>query len=141
MRNANPLLPWLATALLTTASLTGCASLGQDDALHRAQYDWSAAIRWGDFEGAWTLVDPAYREQHPLTDLELARYEQIRISAYRTRGARADEDSAQREIQIGVINRHTLTQRDVRYTEHWRWDAESERWWIGDGLPNLWQDE
>ena len=71
-------------ALVPALLLAGCATTGgRGDALHRAQYAYSAAIRWGDFEGAWQLVDPEYREQHPLTDLELARYKQIQISAYR----------------------------------------------------------
>lgn len=136
------LLKWLSPLLLVAClGLAGCASLsGQAKALHRAQYDWSAAIRWGDFEGAWTLVDPEYRKAHPLTDLELARYQQIRIAAYREHAARADEDSAQRLIEIGVINRHSLIRRTTRYTEQWRWDAEHERWWISNGLPNLWTE-
>lgn len=127
--------------MLACLGLTGCATLNdQSKALHRAQYDWSAAIRWGDFEGAWTLVDPEYREAHPLTDLESERYQQIRIAAYRDHAARATESTAQRQIEIGVINRHTLVRRSVRYTENWRWDAEQKRWWISDGLPDLWPE-
>ena len=48
---------------------------------------------------------------------------------------------AMREIQIGVINRHTMAERTVRYTERWRWDAAAGRWWIVDGLPDLWAGE
>lgn len=133
---------WWGAGLLCCLLLAGCSSMGsKGEALHRAQYDWSAAIRWGDFEGAWTLVDPEYRQQHPLGDIELARYQQIRISAYRDRAARASENTAEREIEIGVINRHTLVQRSVRYTERWRWDEQAQRWWIRDGLPELWPDE
>src|SRR3546814_3369445 len=40
---------WLAMAVVLLAA--GCASMGsKDDKLHEAQYAWSAAIRWGDFE-------------------------------------------------------------------------------------------
>src|SRR3546814_5911406 len=62
-RNAMRILKhcWLAVAVVLLA--TGCASLGsKDDKLHEAQYAWSAAIRWGDFEGAWNLVEPEYRK-------------------------------------------------------------------------------
>lgn len=134
----------VATLVLAFAAtlLSGCASGGgQANALQSAQYAWSAAIRWGDFEGALNLVDPKHREAHPVTDLELQRYEQIRISSYRELGARAGASEALREIQIGVINRHNMAERTVRYTERWRYDPEAKAWWIVDGLPDLWAGE
>jgi len=139
-RFVHPRLPaaFLATGLLALSLLAGCASTGRDDALREAQYAWSAAIRWGDFDGAWQLVDPEWREAHPLTELERARYEQVQISFYRDGAQRADGDTVQRAVDIGVINRHTLEERQLRYTEQWRWDPEAEAWWIADGLPDLW---
>lgn len=125
-------------ALLLVPGLSGCASTSQASALQQAQYAWSAAIRWGDFEGAWNLVDPAYRAAHPLTDIELARYEQVQISAYQDLAGSVSESAAQRQIEIGVVNRHTLAERRLRYTERWRWDPEAKAWWIVDGLPDLW---
>jgi hypothetical protein len=130
---------WLLLAVLALAAvLPGCASTQQGSALQQAQYAWSAAIRWGDFEGAMTLVDPAHRAANPVTDLELARYGQVQISAYRVLAERATEAEAQREVEIGVVNRHTMEERRLRYTERWRWDAADEAWYIVDGLPDLW---
>lgn len=132
---------WLGAMLLMLA-LTGCAAAGrskQMTALEMAQYQYSAAIRWGDFEGAWTVVDPAYRKAHPMTDLEFERYKQVQISGYRDLAAVVSPDgTAMREIQIGVINRHNLTERSTRYTERWRYDAAAKTWWITSGLPDLW---
>ena len=143
-----PMTPrWLARlcalALVPAQLLTGCASTSsRGDALQRAQYAYSAAIRWGDFEGAWQLVDPAYREEHPLTDLELARYKQIQISAYRELASEvAEHDVAMREIQVGVVNRHTQVERSLRYTERWRYDPDANTWWLTVGLPDLWQGD
>ena len=120
--------------------LAGCATQGRDRALDQAQYAWSAAIRWGDFEGAWTLVDPAYREAHPLTDLERERFKQVQISAYRDLGASVRGDTVRRAIQVGVVNRHTLHERQLRHEEQWRWDPVAETWWITNGLPDLWDE-
>jgi len=133
----------LSGMLLALALLAGCASAGRvdrNDALREAQYAWSAAIRWGDFDGAWTMVDPQYREAHPLTPLELERYQQVQVSAYHELGATVGPDTAARPIEIGVVNRHTQVERTTRYVEQWRYDAASERWWITSGLPDLWQD-
>lgn len=132
---------WIVAALFAL-TLAGCAAAGrgkQMTALELAQYQYSAAIRWGDFEGAWTLVDPDYRKAHPMTDLEFERYKQVQISGYRDLAAVVSPDgTAMREIQIGVINRHTLTERTTRYTERWRYDAAAKTWWITSGLPDLW---
>src|SRR5690606_10917416 len=75
---------WLAVALVLLAA--GCASTGKGDKLHEAQYAWSAAIRWGDFEGAWNLVDPEYRVAHPMTPVEFERYQHVGISRYHDLG-------------------------------------------------------
>ncbi|MGO1540647.1 MAG: hypothetical protein ACTHZI_10565 [Luteimonas sp.] len=124
--------------LLAALVLSACGG-NQTSELERMQYIYSAAVRWGDFEGAWNLVDPEYREANPMTDLEFKRYEQVRISAYRELAARTfPDDTAAREIEIGVINRHNMEERSLRYTEEWRYDPESRQWWISGGLPDLW---
>lgn len=119
--------------------LAGCATHpGKADALQEAEYAWSAVIRWGDFEGAWNMVDPAVRKAHPLTDLEFARYKQVQISEYRELGAQDGDGTATREVQIGVVSRNSLAERQVRYTETWRYDPVAKAWWITGGLPDLW---
>ncbi|MBJ7575354.1 hypothetical protein [Luteimonas sp. MC1828] len=122
--------------------VTACASArGRGDALQRVQYAYSAAIRWGDFEGAWNMVEPEYREKHPMTEVQLERYRQIQVSHYRDLSAQAGEDTAVREIDIGVINRHTMAERSLRYQEAWRYDADSRAWVLTSGLPDFWRGE
>jgi len=121
--------------------LAGCASMGTEgNKLDEAQLAWSGAIRWGDFEGATNLIDPTLRDKNPPTPVELERYKQVQISSYRDVGASADlkGGSAVRDIQIGVINRHTQAERSLRYREQWRWDPVARRWWVTSGLPDLW---
>ncbi|MFL6585452.1 MAG: hypothetical protein ACJ8GV_01005 [Luteimonas sp.] len=133
----------IAAALLALlVLLPGCASAGkQGTALERAQYAWTGAVRWNDLKTAWQLVDPEYRTAHPASELDFARYEQVQVTGYRETSATATKEEAIREIQIGVINRHTMAERTVRYTERWRWDAAAGTWWIVDGLPDLWAGE
>ena len=131
-------------ALLCLSLLVACASTGtQSTKLDQAQYAWSGAIRWGDFEGAVNLIDPKVREKLELTPLQLERYKQVQISSYRDIGASSDLDAgtAVRDIEIGVINRHTMAERTVRYRETWRWDAEAKAWWITGQLPDLWDGQ
>lgn len=131
----------LAMLLLGVLPLAGCATTGtRSTALERAQYAWSAAIRWGDFEGAVNLIDPKLRATDPPSAVELERYKQVQISAYRDVGASSDvkQGTAVRDIEIGVINRHTQAERSLRYREQWRWDPEARTWWLISGLPDLW---
>lgn len=125
--------------LFAACALAGCATSRQGNELDKVQYAYSAAIRWGDFEGAWQLVDPEYRKQHPLGDIEFERYKQIQVSGYRDLAAQTMPDgTAMREVQIGVINRHTLVERSLRYTERWRYDPATKQWWLTVGLPDFW---
>ena len=136
---------WLLRVLLLAflAVLAGCPkSASKGTALEQVQYDYSAAIRWGDFEGAWQLVDPEVRKQKPLTEFDLSRYKQVQISGYRDRGMSTAGDGAViRDIEIGVINRNTLAERSVRYRERWRYDEAAGTWWLVSGLPDLWEGE
>ena len=122
--------------------LAGCPkSASKGSALDEIQYAYSAAIRWGDFEGAYNLVDPKLREEHPLTDVDYSRYKQVQISAYRDLGGSPlASGEIVREIEIGVINRKTLAERTVRYRESWRYDEAAKTWWLTSGLPDLWKD-
>jgi hypothetical protein len=45
-----------------------------------------------------------------------------------------------REVELGVVNRHTQAERVVRVREIWRYDEEAQRWWQTEGLPVLAQD-
>ena len=122
-------------------ALAGCASVNQQgDKLDRQQYAWSGAIRWGEVEGATNLIDPKLRDARPISDVELERWKHIQVSAYRDIGSDRDLEAgtAARDIEIGVINRHTMAERTVRYRETWRWDAEAGLWWLTSGLPDLW---
>lgn len=135
------LLRSLVLALAALLVLAGCASANTSaTALDASQYAWSGAIRWGDFSGARNLVDPVVREANPMTDLQMERYEQIQISSYRDVGGAVDPGAgiAVRNIEIGVINRHTMAERTVRYLERWRWDEDAKAWWLTSDLPDLW---
>ena len=142
MRRLTQLATLAVLALLLACGTTALAKSKMDQ-LQSNQYAWAGAIRWGDFEGALSLVDPAYREAHPVSDLELKRYEQVQITAYRERNSTADKKGgvAMRDIEIGVVNRHTQAERTVRYREEWRWDEAGKNWWLVSGMPDLWEGE
>ena len=133
----------LVLALLAAAlQPVQAQSRRQGQQLQELQSAWSNAIRWGEFEQAWLMVDPAHRLAHPMTELELARYQQVQVSGYADRPSTVAEDGAVlRDVDLRVVNKHTMAERSVRYREQWRWDPETRRWWVADGLPDLWEGQ
>ncbi|MCC7248445.1 MAG: hypothetical protein IT473_07470, partial [Lysobacter sp.] len=49
------------------------------------------------------------------------------------------DGSVERAVRIELVNRHTLTQRTMRFSEVWRYDPTTKRWWLASGLPNFWE--
>lgn len=132
------LLLLLSLLLAVSAAGDAFAARRKGGGLDKAMYAYSAAVRWGDFEGAWNLVDPAVRVQKPMTDLDFSRYEQIEITGYRELGTQPGTDgTVMRQIEISLVNRHTLSERKVRFTEVWRYDSKAKAWWAMS-LPDLW---
>lgn len=130
----------LGLLILSAPQTAFAQKIKQPKMLDQLQQDYSKAIRWNDFEGAWTVLDPAYREAHPVTDAEFSRYEQIQVTAFEDLDSRVLPDgSVERAVRIELVNRHTLAQRSMRLTELWRYDPATKRWWLASGLPNFWE--
>lgn len=132
----------LAAALVLMLAPASAQSRLQRSKLQPIQNAYAAAIRWGDFEAAWQAVDPAYKAEHPMTELEFERYQQVQISGYRDLSTSGGPDgTVERAVELRVINKHTMAERTMRYRERWRWDPEAKRWWLVVGLPDLWNGE
>lgn len=128
--------------LLAVLAPAAAQSRLQRGKLQQVQDAYAASIRWGDFENAWQAVDPAYRAEHPMTELEFERYKQIQISGYRDLSTRGEPDgTVERAVELRVINKHTMAERTERYVERWRWDPEAKRWWLVVGMPDLWKGQ
>ena len=126
-------------ALLAPAAAQSRLQRGK---LQQVQDAYAASIRWGDFENAWQAVDPAYRAEHPMTELEFERYKQIQICGYRDLSTRGGPDgTVERAVELRVTNKHTMAERTERYVERWRWDPEAKRWWLVVGMPDLWKGQ
>jgi hypothetical protein len=100
---------------------------------------YGSTLRWGSFEQAASFVDPEYLKAHPLSNLDLQRYAQVRVSFYH-------DDSPPQSIsptdimqlvEIGIVNEHTQSERTIVDRQHWHWDAKAKKWWLVSGLPDI----
>lgn len=129
---------WLCVVLASAPALANKRAKQLGDAMQA----YAAAVRWGEFEQAQQFLEPAYRQAHPLNDMQRRRYAQLEISGYADQGtAQTADGDIVRNIELRVINKHTQGERIVHYVERWHYDAASHRWWVVSGLPDLWNGE
>lgn len=120
--------------------LVACGGTGtvRSNNYSRMLGDYGAAIRWGEFDAAWGYVDPAYREQHPLTDLDRERFKLIQVTGYDVRsGGINPEGILEQTVEIRVVGKFTQSERTVVDHQRWRWDEAGKRWWLLTGLPDF----
>jgi hypothetical protein len=129
----------LIALCLVVLMLSACSSLGaqrtpRDDML----YSYVSAVRWSDFDAALNFVDPEVRLAKPLSDLERERYKQFQVAGYDVKSAsEPGEGLYEQVVEIRLVNRNTQTERIITDRQSWRYDAESKRWWLMSGLPDL----
>lgn len=133
------LLPLLALAAMLCA---GCATDQRNQALITTLNAYASTLRWGDFQSALQFIDPKVRATHAPTSLDLARYQQVRVTGYdEGAGPVPDGENRVRQVvQIGLVNLNTQAERTVIDRQSWRYDPEKKRWWLTSGLPNITQE-
>ena len=131
----------IATALIgaTVLLFAGCAADRRSQTLTETLLAYGNAIRWNGFPSALQFVDPKVRAAHPLTSLDMVRYQQVRVSDY-------DDDAGpvpvspnevHQLVKIGLINRNTQSERTVIDHQTWRYDPKTHHWWLESGLPDI----
>jgi hypothetical protein len=130
------LFPLLALVALLCA---GCATDQRNQALITTLNAYASTLRWGDFQSAQQFIEPKVREAHPLSPLDLARYEQVRVTGYdEGAGAVPDgENQVRQVVQISLVNVNTQSERTVVDRQSWRYDPVKKRWWLMSGLPDI----
>lgn len=122
-------------ALLVLVS--ACGNSNVQNARRNALSEYGAAIRWGEFDRAQDFVDPIWREEHPITDLDRERFKYMQVSGYEVKHATATDDGLQQTVEIRVINKLTQTERTLTDRQTWRWDEAGKRLWLMSGLPDF----
>ena len=99
---------------------------------------YASTIRWGDIAQAQAFLDPEYREAHPQTALQLARYKQVQVAGYEEQPATPGEhNEVTQTVNISLINVHTQQERGIVDHQIWKYDEKAKRWWLTTGLPDI----
>lgn len=135
---------WLLPLLLSLLALAGQAEARskRDKLLDAALAEYAATLRWGNFEGGASSIDPAVLEAKPLSSLDIERYRQVRVSYYHAQDPVAISKTEVRQVvEIGIINAHSQSERVVIDRQVWRYDEKAKRWWLMSGLPDITRKE
>lgn len=135
-RATAPILAALALfGLLSGLLIDGCmiANDKRAIALQAATSRYQSAIRWGYFETAYGLVDPAVRAGKPLPQsfegLQLTGYDVVQPA---TVGA---DGKATQIVTIDYLFNDRQIMRRVTDRQVWRYDPAIGSWWLVSGLP------
>ncbi|MDT8408883.1 MAG: hypothetical protein RQ741_04730 [Wenzhouxiangellaceae bacterium] len=102
---------------------------------------FEAVLRWNEFDAVTDFMHPDWLEENPVTQLDVDRLHQFRVTQYTLRQVVAEEDGSgiDRLVQLRMYHIHSARERVIEYLEAWRWDEERERWMLHSGLPDVTQ--
>jgi hypothetical protein len=131
-------------AVLSTGLVAACANMSmqhiqsKETILEDTLKNYAATIRWGDMLQAQAFVDPAYRQAHPMSDLDMQRYRQVQVTAYNDQpAAPLNENEIAQTVEIGLVNVNTQQARSIIDHQVWRYDEKQKHWWLMTGLPDI----
>ena len=125
--------------LLSILLLAACATQERSQSLTSTLSAYGGVLRWGDFASAAQFVDPKLRAEHPLSDLDLARYKQVRVTEYDDGAGPVpiSPTEVQQTVRIGLVNIHTQSERTLTDHQTWHYDEKTKHWWLTSGLPDI----
>ncbi len=127
---------------LSVLLLSACATQDRSNALTATLAAYGGVLRWGDFASAVQFIDPEICAKHPLTDLDMARYKQVRVTEYDDGAGPVplDEFDVQQTARISLVNIHTQAERSIIDHQTWHYDQKTKHWWLTSGLPDITRD-
>ena len=131
-------------AVLSTGFAAACADMSmqhiqtKETILEDTLKNYAAIIRWGNILDGLSFVDPAYRQAHPMTDLDMQRYQQVSVTAYNDApAAPLNELEVAQTVEIGLVNKNTQAARSIIDHQVWKYDEKQKHWWLMTGLPDI----
>jgi len=128
--------------MLSILLLAACATQERSQSLTSTLSAYGGILRWGDFASATQFIEPEVRAKHPLTELDLARYKQVRVTEYNDDAGPVpiSPTEVQQTVRISLVNIHTQAERSVIDHQTWHYDEKTKHWWLTSGLPNITQE-
>ena len=124
--------------VLLIMTVTACGPT-KSNILQSTLWGYGKTVRWGTPQEAMNYIAPEYLKEHPVSKLDLKRFEHVKISRYMEQGVQYSPDglSLSQTVEISVINIHTQHERSFIDHQTWKWNEESQSWLLWSGLPDI----
>ena len=100
--------------------------------------EFGNAIRWSDWDAAWSFIDPATRRSLVLPGEEQDRLRDIKVTGYQVRTSEPQPDGTiMQMVDIHYIDQSTQVERVSRSRQIWRTDDNGDHWWLTTGMPDF----
>jgi hypothetical protein len=131
----------LATTVFMALALSACIPPKKEKDLDNRLLQYEQMVRWSQWDGAATALSQKYLEENPVTNLDMERLRLFRVTSYTIRSATplGDGNEFTQMVEIRMFNRTQATEKVVIDQQLWRYDEETEIWWLESGLPNVLQ--
>ena len=126
-------------AVVLALLVTACATTsGMDQSRGETLDQYESMIRWSEWDGAVNFIAPEYLEEHPVSRLDLDRLRLFRVTAYNVRSTQIyDEGQTMTQVvEIRLFHKAQAVERSITDQQLWRYDTETQRWWLHSGLPD-----
>ena len=125
--------------VLSILLLAACATQERSRSLTTTLSAYGGVLRWGDFASAAQFIDPKVRAEHPLSELDRARYKQVRVTEYDDGSGPVpiSPTEVQQSVRLSVVNIHTQAERTIIDRQTWHYDEQAKHWWLTRGLPDI----
>jgi hypothetical protein len=130
----------LALAAAAMLALTGCPSGSKmTKTLDLTLLQYEKAVRWSEWEVAANHLAPAYLDANPITRLDMDRLRLFRVTQYIVRSTTPFDAGMglSQVVEIRMFNRSRAVERSYIDQQEWRYDADTERWFLHSGLPDV----
>lgn len=123
--------------------LSACPNSKSDQKLlDKTLESFASQLRWGeDFNQTLGFLDPAERDKLEPKPLEVERWNQYRVIGVHSQPALIDgEGHGRQRISLELVSRHTQVTRTMQFDTLWRFDSETDRWYLISPFPVLRND-
>jgi hypothetical protein len=99
---------------------------------------YETIVRWSQWDAAANFIAPEYLEENPISRLEMDRLRLFKVTAYTVRSTDILDEGrkATQVVEIKMFNTRQAVERTIIDEQDWRFDTESERWFLHSGLPD-----
>jgi len=118
--------------------LLGCPQSKEDKDLTETLKQYETIIRWAQWDAATNFIAADYKQQNPITRLEMDRLRLFRVTRYVLRSSTPVDNGLGliQVVELRIFNKNQARERTILDEQYWKYDDILKRWLLHSGLPD-----